>query len=579
MRLVVSAILALSACDSGDGGGGTDTTPTSVEADVADVDATVEDSDVGADDVAPLGGFFLQGHAIVYGADAATIRFAVHDDLGIEVPVIVHTPAPEYRLEVPPLPDFERRYVITFSVDSADYVPVQQGVRRPGWTGDPITDTVTVPPVALTRGMLLGLVDVVVDPESGALWLNDDAGVRVVEGGATAPEPVALPAGSAVLDPPLGGRFLRVRLPGEDPVSPRIAFFDSESGALIGDDDGLGAGELVVSPIGQRATIADGILDTALIEWDGASLTITHLPVLTRGWTPDAMRFLTLGPELGGATLYIYDRALGAMTEPLGEVVNVAQLGYDASFVLKKVGLGLALRAPGDESDTTLADVVLDFTVSTSARAWLWLDSDPSSGALDVRHATLGEAPRVVATIDRGAVTWLAADDRVLVLEDQALHVFDVASGAELLNEPGAWGIGGRIEVGLYGVAGSCGTHLGAAVDCRRALVDVHLGTITMLADEPAIASPIDGFFASGARRFESTLGREANFSTPWFVRVGDARVAFGWDEAASGTGATVLDGFRWPASYHAPCVPYVRSVAGIVLGDAVPQLDVFCVR
>lgn len=611
-------------------GGSPNNAGSDVAADVDGVAAADVDGDAdgqGADADAAHGGFFLVGKVTAPGADSVGVAFVVHDDLGVEVPVFVHQPGPDYRLEVPALPDFERNYRVTFSL--AGYVSVvSSGVYRPGFSDSLVSDTAGVALAALNRGLPVAVAQprdaighptlsgvFAVSPTDGTLLVPGPEHYRLVRrgpGGLTVTELPDLPLSSS------WGGFC-VRGQGTSPV----AFTPDGALAFVGLPAGPNGFENAVVdlvharvvtrlPYGNAAVSARGTLhgrdsgilvpslggDFALypleyghalfLTWAGGELQQTPLPVESDGFTRDGAWLVSLTLSVDEQDVAAYERATGSLV-PFGttNLGGPPQLGVDASFMLiadqaaphhSRGGAcwqdflnGCDLRVvfrDDAEPAFTLATGTLRYAVSSTKKAVMYQTVDA------VVHHDLDTGletrfPQTVAfpgTEQYALVSSLVTDDRMTVADDDGATVFDLATGAIVVEIPGVWAAVTAVAGDTVALVGRCRAYSGDT-DCRRALVDTRSGLVTLL---PATAS--DGFYASGARRFSYP----SLDGLPVVKVGGTGDPNERWDELAVGNGTEGVCGFEWPASHHAPCVLYIRPQLGFVEVAGV-RFDTLC--
>ncbi len=578
-------------------------------------DATASDSDASAPD-SDGGGFFLIGTVAVAGGsgDPTQVTFAVHDDLGQAVPVRVLLPGPDYRLEVPVLPDFERNYRVTFALDG--YHPlVSLGVFKPGFSGSLDSDTAGVSPATFHRGLPVGLGGgTAISPTDGTMLVRGPERYRIVRRG---------PAGITVTELPdtetgvsLGGSCVTGQ---GSPVAftpdGRLAFVPSATGVAVVDlanarvaavlpnsgrarsvrgtmnerDHGMllpsVGGDFAIFPLEPVGANAERVL---FLTWAGGVLEQTPLPVAADGFTRDGAWFVSLEYQ---TNVRAYERATGQLV-PFGttDYGGPPQLGVDASFMLiadrpeghppgPAVGcwygsymdsctLRVVMRASPDTS-TTLATDTLRYAVSSTRRAVIYAKVDAVVHH-DLDSGQITTYPLTVAfpgNLQYTALSSLVTDDRFTVYDDLGATVFDIATGAIVTTIPGVWGALMPVAGDTVALTGRCRAQDGAT-DCRRALIDTRSGQVTMLP-----ASQGDGFYASGARQFA--------YPTSWaglpIVEVGDpADPNQRWDELAAGSGTQGACGFEWPASHHAPCLLYIRPERGLLQVDGV-TFDTLC--
>lgn len=561
------------------------------------------------------GGFILQGTVSVVGAEPDTLTFEVANDLGQGVPVWVHMGAPDYRIEVPPLAGFDRLYTITFKVPG--YAPVSMGrIYKPGFSGTPVTDTFNVELAAVTPGIVAGRtyafgsngkvrngVGAAVIPATGTIVIAGEKNYRLIRGGLagmTVTELPDAPLTDSSLDCSIpvtpDGRFAFLRerssLAGTagyaviDLVAGRVAVRLPELGTSISHQGGLldDQGLLIFSPRGDFAMTKVGTTfnsNALYIKFDGDSVTSIELPVETDGFTPDGRTFVaTLN---GTTTLSSYDRASGTMSSfgatptrlagpPLltydGSSMLVPEHGPDPSYQCwrEAAGCTLTLVGPGGADSRTLPGPAYRYAVSTTRRALMYV----MGGAVVYHDADTRQTVSTPVVYTDGLLGYAAqqrlgygsivTDDRLTVLGDAGAHVFDVATGNRLAMVPGAWTALRSFAGDVVGLEGTCDGQ-----PCY-ALLDTRTAVATVMPANPSIPLGTGGFHANGARRWKKLLSFDG-MSTLGVVAGNAADTGDRWLPISQGGDNDTSCGFRWPATYHAPCVLYRRPFLGLLAG------------
>lgn len=554
--------------------------------------------DGGAPD-AGHGGFFLRGHVELYGGDPATVSFRVADDLGREVPVFVYDGAPDYRLEVPPLPDFDRLYTLTFSTPG--YAPVSMGgIYKPGYSGTVVRDTFDVPPAALNPGTIVGIPRVLgVNPIDGTLVVSGRNHFRLVRRGPSGlevkeltetgipqargnpPEVPFTPDGrfAFVIEAGADGErwcdaidlttdrvVLRFPRPMRDAITTRGTRPGSDTTALI---------PAFRANVAVMHTDIQATLPARILDWTSGTLTEIEAAVEPDGLTPDGTVFVSLSPDTQGVRVRGWTRATNTFTDyGLAEarIGGPPLLAHDASFALiadhtrpvvvqgpcwTMNGCTLKIGRPGGVPERTIATGTLRYTVSTTRHAVMFVTPE-SVVHYDVDTNTATSTPLARSSygayISTGAA--LVTDDRLTVLDEDGIRTFDVATGAMVAELPGLWRPPLSYDRDTIGLLGACNTLL-PNLNCRAALLDTRTGTVTELSmDWKAEGYP----YASGARAVGSAVpGSVESFGTATRDR-SDALLRW------TPFGGQAF-GLSFPDVYRAPCIAYVRISQGVLTG------------
>jgi len=545
------------------------------------------------------GGFFLRGHIETYGGDPATVTFRVADDLGNEVPVFVHDGAPDYRLEVPPLPDFDRLYTITFSTPG--YAPVSMGrIYKPGYSGTVVRDTFDVPPAALNPGTIVGIPRAHgVSPVDGTIVVSGQDHFRLVRRGPSGLEvkelldtgiPQPRPNPPDVFFTP-DGRFafvIEAAADGErlcdaidlttDRVVLRFPRPIREAVTTRGIRAGVDTTAFIPAFRANVAVMTTGIGDTQparILDWTSGTLTVIEAPVELDGLTPDGTVFVSLSSNVQETRVRGWTRATNTFTDygvAGTRIGGPPLLAHDASYALiadhtqpvqfpgscwMQSGCTLKIARPGGAPAQTIATGTLRYTVSTTRHAVMFLTPE-SVVHYDVDTDTATSTPlardRYGSFISTGAA--LVTDDRFTVLDEDGIRTFDIATGAVVAALPGLWGPPLSYDRDTIGISGTCNTLL-PHLNCRAVLLDTRTGTVTELTTD----WKSEGYpYASGARAVGSAVaGSVASFGTATRDR-SDALVRW------TPFGGQAF-GLTFPGVYRAPCIAYTRISQGVLTG------------
>lgn len=604
-----ACLCALAAC--------TTPAPAAPAADAVDAAPDTTEADAAADtgpapDVS-AGGFFVTGHAEAFAEDSKAtpkIAFSVVDDLGNPVAVTVRQAAPEYRLEMLPPPEYPHYFVLTASLPGLEPVEAQH-LYKPGWSGTPVTNTVTLLPLQLTRGAPISLCGLgAISPYDGTMivrGLNEWRRLRWGPGGAEL-KPIqgaeltgTLPGGQARGGPiesclsvndqgklalPFlpGGRFALLPRVGAD-YQVSTAVLDLDAAKVVLD---LPAASLVPKGIGQTgdfAVLGNNTPQKAVrLRWDGGVATAATASAMTAGHSPEGRYFVQLQ---GGYARYDMDTQASVPllgSEPT-DLRQGPQLGWQGAFLAwseandpavpwdcrylagatggKAAGCTLRVVQPGGVP-TTVTQKGYVFGRSTTSHALVYLADtglvryDVDSGKATPLSPQL--TPQAGTSIG-GENGFLTVGDQLVLVDAAQLWVVQMGTGAVVTSLPGTWAHVERIAgetVALYGIS-----QLGREADPAfqaQGLLDTKTGTFTSTR----------GLYGGGKRQFALQDG---------ILRIGNAdhdkapqEVVF----TAAGN-PYLAGGFSGPATFRAPCLPYVRPIAGKLTG-AWAGYDTLCV-
>lgn len=570
-----------------------------------DTDAAGADSANAADQVADAsaGGFFLVGHAEAYAKDSkatAKITFSVVDDEGKQVPVTVRTPAPDYRLEVPPPKEYPHYYTPSFALEGLPSVTANN-VYKPGFSGTPDSDTAGVQQVEMTRGTPIAVCGILaISPYDGTLLargLNQWQRVRAatdglettpIAGSEMSGNPPNTQQGGGPIEACVGvsgqlnatflpgGRFALVPEPMKTGGGFSYAVFDVQDAKLPMHIATSGA-PLKMGQNQQFALIDEPQTYTLTrLRWDKGQVTAQTIEASAAVSSPEGRFFLQSQQKTSKYVRYDADtQATTTLLESMPPLLaHTPLLGTNGEFLVwgeqneellgpkdctmgySTLGCTLRLVQPGGQP-VTVTTQSFDYAVSVDKRVLVYV-TPTALMRYDVDTATATSVVTLkydpnesFGLFNPGVAGALVVGNHFVVRDGNALHVVEMNTGTVVKTLPGFWSTILPFHEHAVTIKGIC--QLGRNKDpayCAQGILDTQTGEYT----------DTRNLYANGKRTFTLEQG---------ILQIGDAAdpngqrdvifPAYGFPELAAD--------FKGSLTWKAPCVPYIRPPAGKLNG------------